>query len=204
MVRRAYNLGLKAVANFPNVLTAAEIIYYEQHLDIDVDLRKRFAIPTILPWKNVIPVFDPGIITNRDMVKRALRSQKLAVYEEADVMNYSGAQASKGPALYLIENSIRPNDGTMGMSPDQLVRTGEPYLRLRGYGLAFAIRFFAKKDYLDPETFTWFPQDRLSGGEVASGRWHPASRGVRFCWSGPGRWNSGGGARVAISVPLNP
>jgi hypothetical protein len=178
--------------------------FAKKHLGVIIDLRERFAIPTILPWKSVIPVFDPGGLTNRGMIKRALKNLRLAVHEETDVMNYAGAEAFKEPTLHLIENSIRPNERTMGMSPDQLVGTGEPYLRLRGYGLAFAARFLAKNDYLDPETFTWFPQDRLSDDRVAHSGWNPGDLWVGFYWGRPDRRNPGRGARVAIPVPLNP
>ena len=113
LVKRAYNLGLKAVPNFVGSLTEDEITYWEQHLDeiptairrgfilpgretaaasvlsalykasetdldywldqtqkfaakhlgITIDLRKHFDIPAELPWKSVIPVFDPGDMT---------------------------------------------------------------------------------------------------------------------------------------------
>jgi hypothetical protein len=256
LVKRAYNLGCKAATNFVDVLTEAEIEYYEQHLDqlptairrgfivptpetpaviesapatlfkvadtdldywldqmqkfakkhlgVEIDLRARFDIPAELPWKSVIPVFDPGNLDNRGMVKQALKGLGLAVYEETDVMKYDGSEASSGPTLHFIENSIRPNADTMGKSPNDLRKTGKSYLRLRGYGLAFAVRFFAKKDWLDPETFTWFPEDRLSDGGVALGRWRPDYRRVRFRWYYPGSRCSFGGARVAMPVSLKP
>ena len=91
------------------------------------------------------------------------------------MMKYAGSEASDGPTLRFIENSIRPNADTMGKSPNDLRQTGKSYLRLRGYGLVFALHHFAKGKYLDPETFTWFPEDRLSGGDVACGYWYPDS-----------------------------
>jgi hypothetical protein len=258
LVRRAYNLGLKATANFADVLTEPQIEYYEMHLDelpaaisrgfifpeqgkpaaespvivptptlfkasetdldfwldqaqkftakhlgMTVDLRKQFAIPAEFPWQSVIPVFDPGNMTNRQMVKRVLKELGHEVYEETDVMKYSGSQACKEPTLHFIENSIRPNADTLGKSPNDLRQTGKLYLRLRGYGLAFALYHFAKNDYLDPQTFTWFPEDRLSDGNVANGYWNPGGREVGFGWDGPDSRGSDSGGRVAIlSAPI--
>jgi hypothetical protein len=119
-------------------------------------------------------------------------------------MNYAGSTVSGAPTLHLIENFIRPNADTMGKSPNDLRETKKLYLRLRGYGLAFALRFFAKKDWLDPQTWTWFPEDRLSDGSVAYGGWYPAYREVRFYWNGPARRSSHCCARVAIPVSLKP
>jgi hypothetical protein len=256
LVKRAYNLGLKAVPNFAEVLSEGQVAYYEEHLDelqaalrrgfiiptpetaaviesappalfkiadtdldhwldqtekfakkhlgITIDLRKRFAIPAELPWKSVIPVFDPGNMTNRQMVENALKGPGHDVWEETDVMKYDGSQASKEPTLHFIENSIRPNADTMNMSPNQLRKTGKLYLRLRGYGLAFAVHKFATNKPLDPETFTWFPEDRLSDGYVAFGNWYPDDRQVGFSWSSPDGRDSGSGARVAMPIPLKP
>ncbi len=178
--------------------------FSKKHLGIEVNLRERFAIPAELPWTSVIPVFDPGNLTNRDVVKKALKSLKLDVYEETDVMKYAGSEAGKEPTLHFIENSVRPNQDTMNMSPNQLRETNKSYLRLRGYGLAMALYHFATGDYLDPETFTWFPEDRLSDGHVARGYWRPADRWVRFDWRGPDGRNSYSGARVAMPVSLKP
>jgi len=256
LVKRAYNLGLKAVPNFAEVLSEGQIAYYEEHLDelqaalrrgfiiptletaaiiesappalfkasetdldywldqtqkyakkhlgVTIDLRKRFNIPAELPWKSVIPVFDPGNMTNRQMVEKVLKGPGHDVYEETDVMKYAGSDASSDPTLHFIENSIRPNADTMNMSPNYLCETGKSYLRLRGYGLAFAVYHFAKGKPLDPETYTWFPMDRLSDGYVARGRWSPDYRQVRFSWRGPGSRLSFSGARVAMPIPLKP
>ena len=251
-VRRAYNLGLKATANFADILTEAQIEYYEQHLGelssairrgfilpdqpvvqgpsavttdtehtldwwldktqefakthlgVEINLRERFAIPAELPWKNVIPVFDPGTLTNRGVVEQALKALGLTVYEETDVMKYAGSEALNAPTLHFIEDSVRPNADTMNVSPNQLRKTGKSYLSLRGYGLAFAVYHFATGKHLDPETFTWFPEDRLSDDMVASGDWRPDDRKVGFYWDYSGYRRSFGGARVAISVSLVP
>ena len=176
--------------------------FAKKHLGADIDFRECFSIPTELPYRSVIPIFDPGNLTNRDMVTKALKSQGLDVYEEVNVMKYAGSVANKKPTLHLIENSVRPEAWTLtnpGTSPDQLLKTDKLFVRLRGYGLAMALYYFAKKDYLDPETWTWFPSDCLADGHVASGGWDPGSGQVRFDCFNPGHRYSFGGARVAIS-----
>ena len=255
LVKRAYNLGLKAVPNFMDALTEEAIAYYEQHLDelptairrgftipgqevasvaiapssqtlhkasetdldywldktqeftkkhlgVEINLRQSFDIPVELPWKSVIPVFDPGNLDNRGMVNKAIKGLGFQVYEENNVMKYSGSEAVKQPTLHFIENSIRPNADTMGKSPDDLRQTGKLYLRLRGYGLAFATYNFAKGEYLDPQTWTWFPEDSLSDCGVACGGWDPVGRKVRFLWGYSVRRNSDMGARLAMPVSL--
>ena len=177
-------------------------------LGVKVDIRKMFDLPTELPWKNVLVIYDPGL-NNRQAVEKALQGQKLTVYEESNVMEYSGSQANSRPTLRIIENSLRPTADTLGSlakSPDQLNADGRNYLDLRGYALAFSLRYFISKDKLDPETWTWFTKNRLPGGRVARGDWHPALlyREVRFSWSSAGRVTAYGGARLAIDVPLKP
>lgn len=178
--------------------------FAEKHFGVKINLRKRFAIPEVFPWKSVIPVFDPGGLTNRDAVQKALKDSGLTVWEEVDVMKYSGSEVNKEPTLHFIQNSVRPDEDTMEMSPDQLVATGKNWLGMRGYALAFGVHHLATGQYLDPETFTWFPNNRLSGGKVACGGWLPGRREVRFCWSSSGHRRGYGGSRLAIPVPLLP
>lgn len=176
--------------------------FSKKHLGVEINLRERFAIPAELPWGSVIPVFDPGSLTNRDAIEKALTGLKLNVYEEVDVMKYAGSEASKEPTLYFIENSVRPNSDTMNMSPDDLRATTKNFVCLRGYALAMAVYHFATGKYLDPETFTWFPEDRLSDGCVAYGYWYRSDSKVWFDWRNPDSRCSSGGARVAMPVPL--
>jgi hypothetical protein len=136
------------------------------------------------------------------MVNQVLKSLKLDVYEETDVMKYSGSEASAQPMLHFIENSIRPNADTMGKSPNDLRQMGKSFLRLRGYGLAFGLYHYARSQYLDSETWTWFPEDRLSDDEVAEGSWDPGYRKVGFGWSSSDYRNSCRGARLAMPVSL--
>lgn len=178
--------------------------FTKKHFGVSIILRERFAIPAELEGKNVIPVFDPGHLTNRMVVDQALKGFGLAVYEEADVMRYKGSEQSDAPTLHFIDDSVTPDADTMGLSPNDLRKTKKSYLRLRGYGLAFAVYHFTTGKYLDPETFTWFPEDRLSDGRVANGYWSPGSRKVRFYWRFSDNRDSRSGGRVAIPVPRNP
>ena len=172
----------------------------------DARFREMFDFPTALPWRNVLVIFDP-CLTNREAVDRALKAQNLDVYEENNVMEYSGSEKDKEPTLYLIENSLRPTADTLGdnaKTPDQLNADGRFYLPLRGYALAFGQRFLIQRDYLDPETCTWFPHNRLPDGKVARGDWDPNDREVKFFWGRPGNRRGSMGARLAIRVSLKP
>ncbi len=175
--------------------------FAKEHLGVDIDLRAKFDIPAGLPWEDAIPVFDPGTLSNRDAFK-LLKKLGLNPWEETDVMKYAGSEKSGKPTLHFIQNSKKPDEDTMDLSPNDLRKTGKSYLRLRGYALAMAVYNFATGEHLDPETFTWFPEDRLSGGSVAYGYWRPDYRGVRFYWTCPDSRHSRSGARVAMSVTL--
>jgi len=155
----------------------------------------------MIPWTKVHAIFDPGL-TNREMVTKALKGQNVGVHEEFDVTDYYGSQSRGRQTLYLINDSIRPDEDTMGLSPNQLLATGKSYLSLRGYGLAQARQKFLEREFLDPQTYTWFPENRLAGGSVADGSWRSGTGKVRFNWFGPGYRFPNGGARVAIPVPL--
>lgn len=176
--------------------------FTKKFLGVEVDLRDRFAIPTELPWKSIIPVFDPGGLTNRNAIQKALKDLGLAVYEEVDVMKYSGSGANKEPTLRFIQNSILPDEDTMGLSSNQLVATSKNWLDLRGYVLAFGLHHFATGEYLDPQTFTWLPIARLAAGGVANGLWYPDSRKVRFGWDSSDHRNGRSGSRLAMPCTL--
>lgn len=259
LIKRAYNLGLKAVPNFVEALGESEIAYYEQHLDqlqaavrrgfvlpqpevrpsaiivpepvvvrppvfktadadlnfwlgkcqefakkylgVEVDLG-RFAIPAELPWKSAIPVFDPGNLTNRDAVEKVLRAQELTVWEEVDVMKYSGSAANAEPTLHFIRNSIEPDVDTTNQMPDQLVATGKNWLCQRGYALTFGLHHFVTSGFVDVRTWTWFPNNRLASGRVASGGWYPGYREVWFDWCSSVGHDPDMGARLAMPVSL--
>lgn len=174
------------------------------HLRVIVSFRKMFVIPAKLPWPSAIPVFDLGTLTNRDVL-RSLEKLGLNLWEERDVMAYSGSKANGVPSLHLIANSIKPDADTLtnpGQSPDDLLRTGKPYLGLRGYGLASGLFFSVKKEHLDVNTWTWFPKDRSGDGNVARGDWHPDNGPLRFRCGRPGYRDSNSGARAVVSCPL--
>ena len=190
-----------ADTNLNEAIVASEKFAMEV-LGVKVNLREHFDFPTMLSWENVLIIFDPGL-NNRQAVERSLQGQKLKVFEECPVEQYSGSEASAQPTVHIIENSLRPTEDTMGMSSNQLRADGRPYLPLRGYALAFEQRFFTSKDHLDKETWTWFPENRLPCG-VAYGRWYPGSRELGFYWGDPGSSNSDDGARLAMSVSLKP
>ncbi len=175
-------------------------------LGITIEFKSVFDLPSEIPWKNVMVIYDPGL-NNREAVEKTLQGQKLKVYEESDVMQYSGSSASSLPTLCIVENSLRPSEDTLGSnakSPDQLNADGRNYLDIRGYTLAFGQRYFISKDYLDPQTWTWFPKNRLPSGKVAYGYWspNPYCRRVRFDWRRAGRIDGNFGARLAMSIPL--
>lgn len=178
--------------------------FTKKYLGVEVKIREMFNIPEELPWGSAIPVFDPGGLTNREAVEKALKAQKLVVWEEVDVMKYGGSEANKKPTLHLIQNSIQPDEDTLNQRPDQLVATGTSWLNQRGYMFAFGLHHFVTGQYLDPQTWTWFPNDRLSSAKVASGRWHPDDREVRFCWRHSGYRCPGMGARLAMPVSIRP
>ena len=117
-------------------------------------------------------------------------------------MKYSGSSASDEPMLHLIENSERSDPDTIGMSPNQLRDTSKCWLNLQDYALAFGLYYFVKKRYLDPSTFTWLPENRLPGGEVAYGFWLPDNRVVKFSWWDADFEGGDGGARLAINCSL--
>ena len=182
--------------------------FAKEVLGVSVNLCEQFDFPVELPWKDVLLVYDPGL-NNREAVAKSLRGQKLKVYDEGDnLMNYYGSAALGQPTLRIIENSIRPTEDTLGSlakSPDGLNADGRPYLDLRGYALAFGLRYFAFKDYLDPQTWTWFPRNRLPAGGVAYGSWNPGVnyRWVKFDWRRSGYVLPSFGARLAISLKLH-
>ncbi len=177
--------------------------FAKKFLGVTANLREMFDFPAELPWKDVLLAFDPGL-DNRQVVEKSLKSQKLSVYEESNVMEYKRSEVFSRPTLQIIENSIRPTEGTCGQSPNQLNADGRPYLELRGYALAFGLCYFAFKDYLDPETWTWFPKNHLPGGGVAYGGWGPFPYFPRvlFGWNGSDVSDPDLGARLAMPVRL--
>lgn len=178
--------------------------FAKEYFGSKVILRDIFPLPATLPWKQVLPIFDPGL-TNREMVNKALKARKLDVYEETDVMQYAGAQ--KGvPTVYLVERDLRPTEATMGLPPKFARhwfagRQTRP-LTLRAYGIGMSLEHEVEQQFLDPQTFSWFPENTLPGGGVADGGYNPDNRRVRFRWGGPDYGYGRCGFREAIVLTL--
>src|SRR3989344_5666173 len=158
--------------------------FAKEYFKTEIVLRDKFTIPARLPFKNVLPIFDPGL-SNREMVDKALKSQGLRV-EGTDVSQFSGAEA-EGPRLWLVERSPKPTIGAMGLPPKFAKqwfsgRFTRP-LNLRGYGIGTGLLYKVEKTFLDPDaaTASWFPENLLlPGGCVAYGYYDPARGKVWF------------------------
>ncbi|MDP3661560.1 MAG: hypothetical protein Q8R17_01800 [bacterium] len=154
----------------------------------------------------LMPAFRPAGATNRHAIEWKLKMGENKPYEETDVMKYTNSKGQKEPELYLINRSVKPDDDTLSdyaKSPDQLVKIqNKLWLGLFGWCDADTMHHVVTGEHLDPETWTWFPEDRLRGGEVAYGYWHPGYRKVYLYWSYAGSCNPSYGARSAKKVPL--
>lgn len=180
-------------------------------LGVTVTLRKQFDMPTELPWKNVLLVFDPGL-NNREALKRAIQSQLIDERESVDIMKFSGSEALAQPTLHVIENSIRPSSDTLGVrarSPYELGADECPYLNLRGYIIAFGQRHFGFRNYLDIRTQTWFPENlwrEVVGDRVTEnagiGCWRPSYDKLCFSHGDANNIRPSIGARLVVNVPL--
>ena len=171
-------------------------------------LRDVFAITDEqLASTTLMPTFRPAGATNRMAVKWK-KKLGVVVYEEADVMKYSGSKGTKEPELLLINRSVNPDADTLNNnaeSSDQLIKiSNKLWLNLFGWCDADSLYFAITGEHLDSETWTWFPNDRLSFGEVALGDWDPGRREVYLYWHYADYRSGDFGARSAIKVPLKP
>jgi len=183
--------------------------YTKKAFGLEVHLAKIFnlsLIPSLLTtvsWTSVLPVFIPKV-NNRQAVDSLItggfKNFKKKAYEVEDVMKYKESEASE-PRLLLIESSPRPNTDTMGVSPRNLVKTGKLWLPLKGYAIAQGLYHQMTREYLDPETWTWFPGE-ISVGQTAYGDWDPSYGDVRFYRRDSDFEYGYYGARLAIPVPL--
>ncbi len=169
-------------------------------------LRDIFAFEEAdLDRTDIMPAFRPAGATNRDVVdwKKKLG---VVVYEEADVMKYSGSTGSKESELLLVNRSLCPDDDTLddnAKTPDQLIQVpNRLWLHLFDWCDADNIHFVVTDEHLDLQTWTWFPHDRLPGGAVACGGWGPVNRGVYLYWGCRGYRGGLYGARSTKKVPL--
>lgn len=172
-----------------------------------VVLRDRFSLTEEeLASTNLMPAFRPAGATNRMAVEWKLKVGENKPYEEVDVMRYTNSQGPKQPELYLINRSIKPDADTLGdnaKTPDQLVTIkGNLWLNLFGWCDADTLHHAITGGHLDPETWTWFPNDRLPGGGVAGGCWDLDGALVCLYWLRAGYCDPRGGARAAKKVPL--
>ncbi len=178
--------------------------FTEDHFGTKVNLRELFSLPARFPWKHILPIFDPVGLSNRQMVDKTLKAQKLTVYEGTNVEEFTGATAEVS-RLYLIERTPRPVPATMGLPPKYAGhwfggRQTVP-LHLRGYGIGTGLLYKVAKQFLDPSgaTASWFPENTLSSdGRVAFGYYSPLNRGVGFGRNDAGGENGGYGFREAI------
>ncbi len=177
---------------------------------VEVNLREQFPLPTRLPWKEVLPIFDPVGLTNRAMVDKALKAQELSVYEGTNLEEFTEATAEVS-RLYLIHRSPSPTPGTMGLPPKFAKQwfSGRPTapLHLRGYGIGNGLLYKVEKTFLDPraKTASWFPGNiYLQGGSVAYGCYYPGDREVRFYGGDAGFEDASCGFREAIALCLKP
>ncbi len=175
--------------------------FAKDYFKAKVTLRDVFPLPARLPWKQALPIFNPGL-TNREMVDKALKSRKLSVYEYTDVMKFgSGANMS---CLCIIERSAKPTLATMGLPPKfakhWFAGRQTVSLNLCNYGIGMSLRHEIEKEFLDSQTVTWFPESTLSVGFVAYGGYGPGFGGVEFGCRGSGCERGDFGFREAICL----
>jgi hypothetical protein len=131
--------------------------FTKEYLKINVDLRKLFCIPNELPYESVIPVFNPGRLTNRDAIKKALINLGLRVDDGGwDVMDYENSGKGYWPTLCFINNSINSDD-TVEYGLNEFVASKKNWLGLQGYALAAGLHYFVTGMYLDEGTYTLLP-----------------------------------------------
>lgn len=156
----------------------------------------------------LMPALRPAGATNRMAVEWKIKMGENKPYEEIDVIKYSRSKGPKNHELLLINRSVKPDADTLGdhaKSPDDLIQVkGKLWLNLFGWCDADTLHAAITGKHLDPETWTWFPNDRLPGGGVANGCWSPDRRQVCLGWGYAAGRHSSYGARVAILVPLTP
>ncbi len=159
----------------------------------------------VLARTDIMPVFRPAGATNRMALDWKMKLGMNASYEEADVMKYKNSRGLDISQLGFIKRSIRPDADTLGKnakSPDGLlevkVEKNQNWINLFGWSDADNLHFLITDEHLDSgETLTWFPDDRLPGGErVAHGYWVVDSAQADFRWHSRGLCSPSLGARL--------
>ena len=153
---------------------------------------------------SLMPAFRPAGATNRKAVDWKKKMGETEPYEEVDVMGYKNSGGPNEPELYLLNRSVRPDEDTLGKhakSPDALIQVpNKLWIGLYGWCDADTLHAAIAGKHLDPETWCWFPKDRLPDGKVAHG--HSSSGPARLLWDYRGYCTPLGGARSAKKVPL--
>jgi hypothetical protein len=188
-------------------LEATEV-YIKKAFGLVVNLKKMFNFSVVaellysVKWTKALPVFIPQGVDNRQAVDSLFTvGFTKKPDEEDDVMKYRWSEGSDKPRLYLVNFSARPDDDTMGVSPNNLVKTGKLWLPLKGYAVAQGLYNQMTGEYLDQRTWTWFPGETLPEGHTADGRWSPNYGQVIFGWYYSPFEGRGFGPRLAIPVP---
>lgn len=173
--------------------------FFKKHFRMRGSLRKKFSFPLEVPWKSIVPVYEPAKMSNREAIE-FVKSFGIEVYEEDDVDRYNVDRTSKKPTLHFIENSSIPSGDTVGFSPNYLRTLPVNYLNIRTYLIAFVFYREAVKECFDQKTFTWFPQNSLFGNTV-SGFWSSFRKQIYLYVDDGDRFNDNRyGARIAISL----
>ncbi|MBI1975319.1 MAG: hypothetical protein HYS57_03090 [Parcubacteria group bacterium] len=155
---------------------------------------------------SLMPAFRPAGATNRMAIDWKKKIGEIEPYEEMDVMRYKNSKGMREPELYLVNRSIRPDEDTLGdnaKSPDGLIQVeGKLWIGLYGWCDADTLHAAITVKHLDPETWCWFPEDRLPDGRVAYGDSLDGQAGLY--WFRAGYCLPAFGARSAKKVPLKP
>jgi hypothetical protein len=181
--------------------------FAREFLDVDIRLRERFEIPADLPWPRAIPIFDPSGLTTFDAIQSSLVYQGMGVWSGVAGRSYHGFGSSNQPSLSFIEDSAAPNFDTFGKSGDEL-RAGQDesldtFLSMRGYVFAAGLCYFARRQLLDADTVTIFPNDLLPGpGIRREATAFTADEEIRFSWTAPDIGIATVGARRVAQTKL--
>ena len=178
-----------------------------------VILRDMFVVnDQILARTDIMPVFRPVGVTNRMALDWKVKLGMNPSYEEdanlGGVMRYRNCEGPEVPQLGFINRSVRPDKNTLGddaKSPDGLLTVhNAKWLNLYGWSDADNLHFLITGQHLDSEeTLTWFPDDRLPGGEgVARGGWFAYDARAYFDWYYGGHCFPRIGARLAKALSL--
>ena len=163
-----------------------------------------FALtPEELASATLMPAFRPAGATNRQAVDWKLKIGETTPFEEVDVMKYKNSNGSKEHELYLLNRSTEPDTDTLGKnakSPNNLILVKDKlWIGLFLWADADTLHRAITGSPLDPNTWCWFPHDRLPGGKVACG--YSGGGRSQFSWYYAVSCYPNYGARSAKKVP---